>query len=325
MTSIRIVDRKLNYVLAKAYIPDIVKIYFPEWDGTSNLMCPFHSDTNPSLNISNTGKAVCYGCGWSATNIIAFVAAMEDVQYTEARDMMYHELYNTIPKTKGDKFHKLLLKNTEACRYITKRGLVEKIRDEYNLGYDPHTGRISIPIYDQFKECVNIRYLGWKKAQRDKFKALNDKGHGNVRLYPEWKMVDEDVIILVEGEWDCLVGRRFDLPTVTWTGGADSWDKDYEWMFKGKHVLVHYDNDGPGRDGSKYAMERLKTVTTCEVLSPPSSRGKDLSDWLWLRYKGSITMLEYYHRAVFEASKGLKDKQPKRICPCCGQEMKDET
>lgn len=323
MTDIRIVDRKLNYVLAKANVPDIIKTHFPEWDGTSNVMCPHHHDTKPSLNISPEGKAICYGCGWSAYNIIDLHAKMSDIPYIHARDELYYELYNIIPKTKGDKFHKLLLKNKGACKYIVKRGIIDEICDEYNLGYDPHTGRISVPIYDQFKECVNIRYLGWKKAQRDKFKALNDKGHGDVRLYPEWKMIDENVIILVEGEWDCLVGRVFDLPTVTWTGGADSWDKAYEWMFKGKYVLVHYDNDAAGRDGAKFAMERLKPITACKILPPPSNKGKDLSDWLWLRHKGNITILEYYHRAVLEVSKELKNTQPKRTCPCCGQEVKE--
>jgi DNA primase len=316
----KMIDRKLNYVLAKADVNEIIRIYFPDWDGRANVMCPYHTDTKPSLNITVDGKAHCYGCNWSATNLVALVAAMEGVPYLEARDLLYKQVTNSIPDAKVRTFRKHLLK--ERRKYVTNiRGLSEEVINDHNLGYDPHTHRITIPILDQFGECVNIRYMGWTKEQRAKSKVYNEKGHGEARLYPEWKMMDEDVIILVEGEWDCLVGRTHGLPTVTWTGGAGAWDSSYNWMFKGKHVLILYDADSAGQEGAKHALEQVSRVAKAEIVTEPQRwKGKDLSEWVSNNAKHTVGYLD----VLCGMRKAELNKPRAQLCPCCGQEVKND-
>lgn len=319
MTEIKIQDRKLNYVLAKADVVEIIKTYFPDWDGRMNVMCPFHNDTKPSLNITLEGKAMCYGCNWSATNLVSLVATMEGITYLAARDLLYKQIANIIPHSKPANFARRL--GVKAYAYAQKeRGLSQEVIGQYLIGYDPNTERITVPVLDQFMECVNIRYLGWTKEQRAKNKAYNDKGHGNARLYPEWKMVDEDVIILVEGEWDCLIGRAHGLPTVTWTGGAGAWDSSYNWMFKNKHVLILYDADKAGQEGADYALNQISKVARCEIVADPSkwlmtNEGKDLSDWLRSsKHEFVVGVLS----DIVKARKNEMNKPKPNLCPCCG-------
>jgi DNA primase len=314
--NINITDRMLNCIIAKTDVPNTIRSYFPEWiSGCFNVVCPFHDDTDPSLHISENGKAHCFGCNWSACNIVDLCSKMEGLAYSEMREVMYKQIVNAIPGQKAFKFHKNLMKNDKALDYVLRKRMITQTQvTKYQLGLDPNTERITVPIYDQFGYLVNIRYIAWDKPS--KFKVINDNGHGAARLYPEVDLVKHDKVLLVEGEWDCLIGKTFGLPAITWTGGAGSWDHQYDWMFKNKLVFVLYDNDEAGKAGTQQAVEALRKVAHYVIIPPPLVRGKDLSDWL--RKEPSL--------AVGIMQSIIKTKLPEikqtKTCPCCGQEVK---
>ena len=311
--NINITDRMLNCIVAKADIPNIIRNEFPNWvNGSTNIICPYHDDNNASLHISEDGRANCFGCGWSARNIVDMYAKVHELEYTDARMILYQQITNALPEAKAIKFHKNLTRNILAIKYIMQE---RRIDDEqisiYKLGFDPNTERITIPIFDQFGYLVNIRYMAWNK--KSKYKVINDNGHGAARLYPEADLVTMDKVLLVEGEWDCLVGKTFGLPTITWTGGAGAWDHQYDWLFKNKHVFVLYDNDDAGRKGAQQAKEALQRVTTCSIIPPPSARGKDLSDWA----REEPHLLRDI--GVHMRNTTVTVTKQTRTCPCCGQ------
>ena len=169
-------------------------------------------------------------------------------------------------------------------KYLTvNRNIKPEIIEKYMLGYDPQSKRIMIPIYDQFGFCINIRRMGWLKDHR--CKALNVKGKGEVRLYPEKDLVLNRKMLLVEGEFDCLVAKGYGLPAVTWTGGAGNWNIKYTHMFKDKAVWLCLDNDSAGYHGENLSAQILEDVTEVTwFIDKDSYRGdpvigKDITEW----------------------------------------------
>jgi DNA primase len=314
-------DPKLAFLSANLDIPGMIGSWFPDWNpsiGGSLVVCPFHNDTKGSLNISEDGRAYCHGCGWKARNIADLFAKMEGFPYTRARDMLMASAIDAVPDEQIRAFERCLAKNTKAMRYLLeKRNLSEEIISAFRLGYDPHDKRIAIPILDQFGYCRNIRRMGWLKEHKSK--ALNLKGRGETRLFPEHKIILERRLLLVEGEFDCLVGRAFGLPAVTWTGGAGSWSEEHEHFFKGKYVMVWYDNDSPGHTGANSAKDQLLGLAlhTYKVVWPRGTKsGRDMTD----------VSLEKPGRLAFVRDQIASFKFPPRsavvrTCPCCGGEV----
>jgi hypothetical protein len=248
---------------------------------------------------------------------------MEGITYKDARRLLYGQVINSVPDSKVVAFRECFLKNKKAQLYVVKRGIEDRIAIEFRLGYDPHTNRIAIPIFDQFLTCVNMRLMAFNNKRLTKHKAINIKGHGEVRLYPEWLAKDEDKLLLVEGEWDCLIGRQLGLPTVTWTGGANAWNHDYDWLLKNKAVMVLYDGDDAGRKGSEEAMRMLGKITHWGQVverSPLMSKacGKDLNDW----YKEEPETVRVFVNEFNQWDPQTVDLDP-TVCPCCGRKYED--
>lgn len=323
MKTSRIKDPKILHIEIFGNIQGWIKAYFPEWEPEHEMvLCPFHDDKKHSLHISPDGRAYCHGCGACAQDITELFAKVEGIALTEAIDKLYRETVQAIPQSKVLAYYSLL--RTRRCeqpfKYLTEtRGIPLNTLDQFHVGFDPKSHRITIPIYDQFNVCVNIRLMGWTKEQRDTCKVLNVEDHGSARLFPENKIVLERRLLLVEGEFDCLIGRSLGLPTMTWTGGANSWDKRYNSFFAGKAVWLLYDNDKAGRRGAGEAILQLHGVAhEVIVVRPFSEKGKDLSDWIREGGTGDALSLG----STIRAYEFPKKMAVKKMCPACGQEIK---
>jgi len=316
------IDRMRTYLEAKADMIGIIQSHFPEYEVDGLVLCPFHNDTKMSLHISPQGKAYCHSCGWSAGGIIDLYAKLNEVPYMQARMELYHDTVRGIPDTVVEAHVKALHRicRAKAIEYLMRERVIPmRIIKEFELGYETNSDRITIPIRDQFGVCINIRRMAWLNG-KNKCKALNIKGRGECRLFPERLMAKEQRVVLVEGEWDTLVGRARGLPTITWTGGATGWNDDYTWMFKDKVVFILYDNDRAGIEGGQQAYDKLKDVAAHVKIEEPilPGVGKDLTDWC-IHSSGNVSAfaLSVNH---FELPKIEKTK----LCPCCGQTIPKE-
>lgn len=64
-------------------IEKVIKHYHPNWDGSEKMICPFHKEHTPSLNIYSTTKTYyCFGCGAGSTPL-DFVADSEGLDIKE--------------------------------------------------------------------------------------------------------------------------------------------------------------------------------------------------------------------------------------------------
>lgn len=311
-------DPKVLFLTRNLDILSLVRSYFPEYEPDGLVLCPSHEDSKVSLHINPHGKAYCHSCGFFAKDIVDLISKLDNLPYREVKDMLYNDYVDAIPEAQVTAYQLRLPWHGEAwCHYLVKRrNLSSRVGKDYKLGLDPSDNRITIPIYDQFGSCVNIRRMGWLKEHKEK--ALNMNGHGEVRLFPENKIVMERRLLLVEGEWDCLCGRAFGLPTVTWTGGASNWNEKYENFFKGKAVWVWYDNDEAGRKGQEQALQRLGSLPAyLNTVSPPSLKENDLTEYSF----SGPNFLEWL-RDTIKAYKFPKRALRKKYCVTCGQEVK---
>lgn len=316
----RMTDPLTAFIESEIDTTNIVSSLFPEWMSDFTLVpCPWHEDTKSSLNIDPTGKAYCHGCGMKIRDIVDLVAKVNGWSYVRAQKELYAEVVEAIPDSKIDVYVRALNHKSKPRKWLEiERNISPSIIEKYKLGYDKKTKRITVPVYDQFGACVNIRKIAW--LEDSKYKVINVRGKGENRIYPEKDLVLNRRILLCAGELDCLCAKGYGLPAVTWTGGENSWNDSYTEMFRGKAVWIWYDNDKAGRKGADAAYEKLKPVVQFvdDVPMPfETHEAKDLTDMSFVCpsfiHQVKIDMDDY----VFPSTKTKK----KRICPTCGQEI----
>lgn len=124
-------------------------------------LCPFHSEKTPSFTVSSEKQIFhCFGCG-EGGNVFTFLMKKDGLSFPEAIRFIGKRYGIEIPEktSKGQKrhfderetlysineqtkrFYKDNLHDTNygkaALRYLKKRGLTDKIIDEFDLGYAP--------------------------------------------------------------------------------------------------------------------------------------------------------------------------------------------
>lgn len=186
-------------------------------------------------------------------------------------------------KVKG--WHEALLSSEDHLDALQeKRGLDMRIVEQYRIGWQREKRRYTIPIRDEAGRLVNVRRYAMRPDA--KVKIVNATGHGSPpRLYPADQLAAHDTILVVEGEWDALVGVQLvgkQMGVVTGTGGAKKWLPEWSKQLAEKNVFLLYDNDADGRIGAKTAAKSLRHHAACVTILPPllpDAEKSDLTDW----------------------------------------------
>lgn len=158
-----------------------------------------------------------------------------------------------------------------------------KISDDVLNTFKVHWG-----ISPIMGECIVIPVMDHKgvfffnKYRRDplvdaKPKYLYDKG-GSTTLYGYFKAKDEDRILITEGELDCLVAWSANIPAITSTGGALSFQEEWTELLKDKDITICFDNDEAGAKGMVKVLKYLPQAKV--VFIPDRPNVKDLSDYV---------------------------------------------
>ncbi len=295
------VKRSMNYALFfKSHGLDIRSERGAEWEA----ICPFHEDTNPSLNLNiENGLWKCHACG-AAGDVFKFYMQLTgeqsfDAAVTAVAKFSAHlvPLPSPVKKTQttcakvvippkvAEDWHQELLKAERVLKFLQERkGLSLETVNARRLGFDPAAKRITVPIYDEHGELVNIR----KYHPTDTPKMLPyQTGTGMARIFPVEALADRELVLL-EGEWDTMLARQLGLPGITQTCGADTFKPEWAELFRGKKIWICYDNDDAGRKGTGIAAKVLtKTAAEVRVIVLPVTKNKeDFSDWV-LSYGGT--------------------------------------
>lgn len=163
--------------------------------------------------------------------------------------------------------------------WFNNRKVSDSILSEFNVhwGSSPIMGPcIVIPVHDQDNNFVFNKYRR-NPTQNITPKYMYDKG-GHVTLYGYWKAKEEKSILITEGEFDCLVAWSANIPAVTSTGGANSFQEDWVSLLADKEVTLCFDNDSAGGHGM---AKVLMMIPHAYILFLPDRPGiKDITDYV---------------------------------------------
>lgn len=164
-------------------------------------------------------------------------------------------------------------------KWLQSRHITTKTLEDFNIHTDVHNliGEcIFIPIHNERGEFIFNKYRRNPTVDA-KPKYLYDKG-GKVTLYGYHKAQNAKSILITEGELDTLVAWSANIPAVSSTGGAMSFQEEWAELLKDKDITICFDND---ETGSRGMVKVLKYLPHAYVVFLPDKPGiKDLSDYV---------------------------------------------
>lgn len=266
------------------------------------VQCPFTElhisgqDRIPSFTVNlGSGVYLCNACG-SRGNIHTFYMLTNHLSKQEAWYALGDALQIERPIDTDSRpaidpglpiqQHKALMSLTGVIRDILrdKRGITDATLTRFLIGWDNE--RVTIPIYDEFNELVNIRRYKWNSYE-DSSKMINYEDqlgntYGENRIYGIENLYNDEIteILWCEGEWDRLVAEQLGIPACTTTAGAENFRTEwFKLIKKKKRIYICYDNDEAGKRATEYLVENLRGEIEIYVVQWPEN---------W-REKGDIT------------------------------------
>lgn len=182
-------------------------------------------------------------------------------------------------------YHSKLMSSANLLQYLVEeRGISRDVLINRKIGYDGE--RYTIPIYNKYEVCINIRRYKPHAAGPDKMMNYK-KGYGQARLYPI-DALEKDIVFIQEGEWDSLLQESEGFNAITNTAGSGTWMKAWTELFKGKKVYICYDNDSQSKLNSgslgatKVATALYGVASKVYIITLPlagTKEDKDVSDY----------------------------------------------
>jgi DNA primase len=148
--------------------------------------------------------------------------------------------------------------------YMLNRGFTPAMLEEWAIGYDADSERITIPVADADGNLVGIKARAWKHDVKNKYISLGDtlrteRRHGKVYGFEPYektlvvfgldKWGEQPSFVFCEGEIDVMSFWRVDIPAFC-TGG--SWMSEVQAKIIRQYtdeVVMFFDNDSAGSAG----------------------------------------------------------------------------
>ena len=255
----------------------------------TKIVCPFHEDINPSLQLDyDTGKWFCFGCGLSG-DALGFVKQIEKtddlnaclklVKILKSKKAKEVKVRHVAKKYKGDSQQALNeayddyygLKSVdlgtidgdalEIKNYMLKRGFTTQTLNKAKAKYTyKHAYPIMFPLID------NGEFKGWVcrtnvKSIEQKRKYLYNSGFSRAStLVGDYK--NQKTVMVVEGYMDMLKMRQFGVKHVVALLGWKATDTQISKLKEQGvvNIISALDTDKCGQKGSQYLESFFSVV-----------------------------------------------------------------
>lgn len=288
-------------------------INFDENRGEVKVLCPFHDDTKPSATV-NTEKNLfhCWVCG-TGFNEEQFMAKIKGISVGQAVKLLSE--FSNHAFAEWEVTYKAELWADEEVREATRAlGFTDDYIERMNLGLamvkDVKT--LAIPVFYDGSLMDVRRYNVLKDKSVPKMTSDTGAKAGWVIPYDEWFNSDKrDITYLFEGEKDMLMARFLGLNAITLTGGAGALPNEYvNPAFADRDIVVCYDNDKAGRDGTERVSNHLskfaKSVKTLDISQVVKEEKEDFYDYI-SKYDGDIMEFVTLDTVDFETTEVVKE------------------
>jgi DNA primase len=275
-----------------------------EW----SFSCPMPdhpgSDENPSAYMNSmTGLFQCFSCK-AKGNIVQVTSILLDVSHLEATRLL-KEAYmpgyydpderDTVKEVKkimeeaAEREEKLrnhiLFDDTKDsfyvdwhydfgsgqpyAQYMEARGFEEDALQEWELGYDERSRRITIPVRDEKGNLVGFKGRAWEDYNKPKYLILGDRPgkvshygwtpyHVTEVLFGAHRFEHQDQLIIMEGELNVVACYQKTRRNAVALNGSNFSDKQAEIVkSKTESVVTFLDSDLAGKLCTEKIIEKL--------------------------------------------------------------------
>jgi len=286
--------------------------------------CLFCEDSKKHLYINNfEGCFHCKKCDTRGSwkNFLENLGETEFIQLGDknSKNILYKANLKKgqkfLDRSLADKYHSQLPLRIMNYLKSEKRGLKEETIKKFKIGWNQ---AITIPIFDENNNLVNIRYrLDPDKTGDQKY--WNTTGYGEARLFniSVLKKV-KDCVVVAEGEFDAMVLDQNGIPAVSGTCGARTFKEEWAKYFKEiKTVYLCYDTDKEGKEGAEKTASILNRKV--KIINLPHKKDKkiDITEYF------ATHSVDDFKKLMDSAEKFiLKDKKQKNIDSILGFSIK---
>jgi hypothetical protein len=143
--------------------------------------------------------------------------------------------------------------------FMLDRGFSPAVLEEWGIGYDDSSQRITIPVCDPHGNLVGFKGRAWRKHARPKYLVMGNKGERkryDFNVYDKSLVVfgldrwgEVDRYVLVEGELDVIALWCMDIPAISCGGSTMSVEQAKLIRQYCDEVVLFFDNDAAGKIG----------------------------------------------------------------------------
>lgn len=289
--------------------------------GYYQVNCPFHDDSHASAGLNpDDGFFQCFTCGtqYQLPELIKEYYKLNDIG--AANKLINNLIQNTFVFEQSYLNHTKLLNNPKKLFDIQSLGISQQVIQETLLADIDSRYDIMLPVIIN-KLLYGYKYYAINPTNKD-FKVKSSKGlpTGLIAPFDLWVASDR-ITVICEGEKDMLVARSYGLNAITITGGSQALPIGWGSYFKGRNVIIAYDNDSAGITGAKKLADYLyhngawvKVLTNWfEVIK---NNKEDLTDFFTKYNKSKQNFIDYANNTEYwtqEDSIQLKISNSKMI------------
>ena len=130
------------------------------------------------------------------------------------------------------------------------RGYTEETVERFRLGYTGSWYTIPIYIDGSFRNFQCLRHE--PKGRRAWYEGLGALPFNfSILKLTDW-------VVLTEGPVDAIMLRQNNIPAISQTGGAGTWNNEwFHYFINIKEIFIVYDNDEAGNAGAKHTAKKL--------------------------------------------------------------------
>jgi DNA primase len=259
------------------------------------ICCPFHEEEEPSCSVStDDGSFRCFGCHVRG-EFFELIAQVDEVDLLTAKSRVNNmvdpdglinllekkysdekkESYKYLSWNKFKSHFPSVLESAEGKRYLYNRGISVQSMSDYKIRFCNIKGRykdrVVIPIFQDGYHLVSwvgrLCYDSFTKPKTIKTGTPYYTLFGIPQLKVKEKL---PYLILVEGELDAVYLRQYGLYVVS-VMGSGRINRYRVSLLKSltKRVVIAFDGDAAGRDGSRRNYYALKKFLPVELVTLP--------------------------------------------------------
>lgn len=237
------------------------------------ILCPFHDDHKPSLNVSDNGEAFhCFGCGKSG-HISELRKALGIADRNAKKNIPKHRPVSRKPvrinpRNQFLRSVKVALDSPyfqEMIDYCQKRHVSHHLARECGMLYSPKNNFLVFQYLTYNSLWKYGDMYQFLEPKKDQPKYLIQKGFQKSLCFYNEIDLGHPNVILVEGIWDCLslytnYLEKTNVGVVALSGASLSPRQANK--LRNKKVYVMLDPDKAGIEGGKKIKEALRFIST---------------------------------------------------------------